>query len=254
MKSVSIVYIVILFFIGQDLFAQNNPNEFQEEKPILLKNEASFGIIIHSNGFGIEGKRCYQKTYKRKLVLESQLVGMKHPKEIKSINPRFQNPKSFIYGKMNTLTILRLAVGEQRILYSKAERTGVEVRFNYLGGLSLGFAKPVYLLIDRSDTQNLDASLIAEKYDPNNEYQNDLRNIAGRASFTLGLDQLKPFPGLFTKAGFNFEYAPYHEDIKSLEVGVAMDIYGKEIPIMAFTKNKQIFLSFYITFIYGQKW
>ena len=162
MKSVSIVYIVILFFIGQDLFAQNNPNEFQEEKPILLKNEASFGIIIHSNGFGIEGKRCYQKTYNRKLVLESQLVGMKHPKEIKSINPRFQNPKSFIYGKMNTLTILRLAVGEQRILYSKAERTGVEVRFNYLGGLSLGFAKPVYLLIDRSDTQNLDASLIAE--------------------------------------------------------------------------------------------
>ena len=254
MKPVSLVYLVMLLFCWQELFAQNNPNEFQEEKPILLKNEASFGILIHSNGYGIEGKRSYQKTYKRKLIFEGQLVGMKHPKEIKTINTRYQNPKSFIYGKMNTLTILRFAIGEQRILFGKAERTGVEVRFNYLGGLSFGFVKPVYLLIDRSDSQNIEANLVAEKYDPTNEYQNNVENIAGRASFTLGLDQLKPYPGLFTKAGFNFEYAPYHEDIKSLEVGAALDIYGKEVPIMAFAKNKQIFLSFYITFIYGHKW
>jgi hypothetical protein len=235
-------------------FAQENPNEYQEVKPVLLKNEASFGFLAHTNGIGIEGKRGYFQTYKKKWFMESQLVGMKHPKEIKTINTRYESPKSFIYGKMNTLTILRLAAGQQHVLYGKADRTGVEVRLNYAGGLSVGFAKPVYLIIDRSTNPDDPSNQVEEKYDPNDEYQNNVDNIVGRATFTRGLDELKPYPGIFLKSALNFEYAPSHEDIKSLEVGVAFDAYPKEIPIMAFTKNKQFFLSFYITLIYGQKW
>ncbi len=244
-----------VFLLAGHLCAQQNPNEYQEEKPVLLRNEASFGIVIHSSGFGIEGKRSFQQTYKKKWLLETQLVGMKHPKEIKTINTRFENPKSFIYGKMNTLSILRLAGGRQNILYGKADRSGVEVRLNYLGGFSLGFAKPVYLLIDRrSGTNYSNGVLVEEKYDPNNVYQNNIENIAGRASFTRGINEIKVYPGLFTKVGLNFEYAPFHEDIKSFEIGAALDIYAKEIPMMAFTTNKQFFLSFYITLIYGHKW
>lgn len=253
MKS-GLLISAFVFMFGNHLFAQINPNEFQEEKPVLLRNEGSFGIVIHSSGWGLEGKRAYQQTYNKKWLLETQIVGMKHPKEIKTINTRFENPKSFIYGKMNTLTIWRLAAGRQHIIFGKADRTGVEVRFNYLGGLSVGFAKPVYLLIDRSSSFEPNGRLVEEKYDPENVYQNNIDNIAGRASFTRGLDELKLYPGLFTKAGFNFEYAPFHEDIKSLEVGAALDIYAKEIPMMAFTSNKQFFLSFYITLIYGHKW
>lgn len=254
MKSWSVISAFVFLFFCERLNAQQNPNEYQEEKPVLLRNEASFGILVHSNGFGIEGKRGFQQTFNKKWILEAQLVGMKHPKEIKTINTRFENPKSFIYGKMNTLTILRLAAGKQRILYGKADRTGVEVRLNYLGGLSIGFAKPVYLLIDRSVGNDNTGNLVEEKYDPNNDYQNNVGNIAGRASFTRGLDELKPFPGIFTKVGLNFEYAPFHEDIKSVEIGASLDAYTKKIPIMAFTKNKQFFLSFYITLIYGHKW
>ena len=254
MRTQPLISVLALLFFCLHLHAQENPNEYQQEKPILLRNEASFGILIHSNGFGIEAKRSFQRTFNRKFILEAQLVGMKHPKEIRTINTRFENPKSFIYGKMNTLTILRLAAGKQHVIYGKADRTGVEVRFNYLGGVAVGFAKPVYLLIDRSLSNDVIENLVEEKYDPENEYQNNVDNIAGRASFTRGLNDIKPYPGIFAKAGLNFEYAPFHEDIKSLEVGVAMDAFAKEVPIMAFTKNKQFFLSFYITLIYGHKW
>jgi hypothetical protein len=243
--------VIILLLVCSTVFAQQNPNEYDEEKPVLLKNDASFGILIHSNGLGIEGKRSFMKTYNKKWFIESQLVGMKHPKEIKTINTRFENPKSFIYGKLNTMTILRLGTGLQHVLYGKADRTGVEVRFNYTGGLSLGFAKPVYLIIDH--TKDGPTDYREERYDPENPFHS-VDRIVGRAPFTRGLDQTKPYPGIFLKTGLNFEYAPYHEDIKALEVGVVFDAYGKEVPIMALEKNKQFFLSFYLTLIYGQKW
>ena len=253
LKAHLICLFVLAFF--QFSLAQENPNEYQEEKPVLLRNEGSFGFLAHSNGLGIEGKRAWVLTYNKKRFLEAQLVGMKHPKEIKTINTRFDNPKSFIYGKMNTLTILRLGAGQQHILYGKADRTGVEVRLNYAGGLSVGFAKPVYLIIDHPPTSNEETGYQQEeKYDPDNDNQKTVDNIVGRAPFTRGMDELRPYPGVFAKTALNFEYAAGHEDIRALEIGIALDAYGKKIPIMAYTNNKQFFLSFFITLIYGQKW
>src|SRR5205085_7126638 len=124
---------------------QTNPNEYQEEKPILLRHEMSFGIHLHTNGWGIEVKRGRNITGFKKLMFEAQFVSMKHPKEVKQINPYFENSKSYIYGKLNTFNILRASVGQRNTLYSKADRTGVEVRLIYLAGLSLGITKPIYL-------------------------------------------------------------------------------------------------------------
>ena len=100
-----------VFLLAGHLCAQQNPNEYQEEKPVLLRNEASFGIVIHSSGFGIEGKRSFQQTYKKKWLLETQLVGMKHPKEIKTIGSsllainqtieKLRSEKTNFHGKTN---------------------------------------------------------------------------------------------------------------------------------------------------------
>ena len=82
------IYFLLAYIISASgINAQINPNEYQEEKPVLLRNEASFGIVIHSNGFGFEGKRAFQQTYNKKWLLETQIVGMKHPKEIKAEYP-----------------------------------------------------------------------------------------------------------------------------------------------------------------------
>lgn len=231
--------------------AQVNPNEYVEEKPVLMKNEATGGLNFHTGSWGLQFRRSYNQTGYKKLMFEVDLVGMKHPKEVKSINQAFDNARSYVYGKLNAFNILRAGAGQQFTIFSKAERNGVEIRFLYSGGLSLGILKPVYLNILKPTGNIGEFDVVTEKYDPNEHY---IDNIYGRAPFTEGLDQLFFRPGAYVKAGFNFEYAPIFEDVKALEIGAIFDIYPKDIPIMAFTENKPYFLSFYVTIMYGRKW
>lgn len=231
--------------------AQTNPNEYVEEKPVLMKNEATGGLIFHTGSWGIQFRRSFNQTGYKKLMFEADFVGMKHPKEIKSVNQAFDNARSYVYGKKNAFDILRLGAGRQHTVYSKAERNGVEVRALYSGGLSLGILKPVYLNILKPTGTFGEFDVVTEKYDPNQHY---IDNIYGRAPFTEGLDQLFFKPGAYAKVGFNFEYAPIFEDVKSLEIGAIIDLYPEKIPIMAFAENKQFFLTFYLTIMYGRKW
>ena len=249
-RSFSLLFLLACLLHGR-VTAQTNPNEYVEDKPVLMKNEATGGLNFHTGSWGIQFRRSYNQTGYKKLMLEGDFIGMKHPKEVKTVNQAFDNARSYVYGKLNTFNILRLGAGQQYTIYSKMERTGVEVRFLYSGGLSLGILKPVYLNILKPTGKVGEFDVVTEKYNPEEHY---IDNIYGRAPFTEGLDQLFFRPGAYVKAGFNFEYAPIFEDVKALEVGVAFDAYPQDIPIMAYTENKQFFLSFYVTIMYGRKW
>ena len=229
-----------------------NPNEYQEEVPVLLRNEYTAGINIHSNGWGLLFRRAKNKTVSKKRFFEAEFVSMKHPKEIRSVNPYVENAKSYIFGKMNTFLILRAGYGRQRVLFDKADKGGVSIRLNYGGGFSLGMTKPIYLNILKPDTANQYAYYVeVEKYDPNDHFVSD---IYGRASFIHGITEMKVHPGIYGKLGMSFEYSRHHDDIKALEVGMAIDAYPKKIPIIAFAENKQVFFIFYIHFLFGKRW
>ncbi len=230
---------------------QKNPFEYIEEKPPLTKNEFSFGFNIHTSGWGFDFRRGWHKTALKRSMLELEIVNMKHPKEVRSVNPYFDNAKSFFYGKLNTLTVMRMAYGKQRVVFDKSEQGGVAVRLNYNGGLSLGFAKPVYLNILYPTAFEGEYEVVVEKYDP---YKHYIDNIYGRASFTQGISEMKVYPGLYGKLGVSFEYGSNYQDIKAIETGVTFDLYGKEVPIMAFTENNQLYFTFYINILYGRKW
>ncbi|HEX5001060.1 MAG TPA: hypothetical protein VFW78_01060 [Bacteroidia bacterium] len=229
---------------------QLNPNEYVEEKPPLLKNEWVLGLNIHSAGWGFDFRRGKNLTVNKKRMFELEVVNIKHPKEVKSVNPYYDNAKSFFYGKLNTLTAVRFAIGQQQVLFNKAEKNGVEVRLNYTGGLSLGLAKPIYLNIVKTNSVG-DSYLVVEKYDPEKHFVDD---IYGRASFTNGLGEMKPYPGFFGKLGLSFEYGSNFQSVKMLEAGITVDAYGKKVPIMAFAENSQVYFNFYINILYGKKW
>ena len=245
------IFIVALVIYSTCVVGQTNPFEYEEEKPPLLKDEISFGLNVHTSGWGVDFRRGKHITGTKKRMFEAELVNMKHPKEVRSVNPYFDNAKSFFYGKLNTYTVLRAAVGQQQVLFSKASRGGVEVRLNYTAGLSLGFAKPIYLNILYQTPTEGKYEVVVEKYDPNSHFTD---NIYGRAPFTEGLNELKPYPGGYGKLGISFEYGTLHDDVKAIETGITVDVYGREVPIMAFTENKQIFFNFYINILYGRKW
>lgn len=216
---------------------------------ILLRKEATIGISLHSGGWAISARRAKHITGFKKRILEFELAEMKHQKEYKIASPWIENGKTYVYGKLNSFFLLRTGIGTRKVIFSKAERGGVEVNYIYILGSSLGLAKPVYLDI----RYNNDFLPVTEKYDPNNK-KHIPDNIYGRSGFIKGIDEVKFHPGLYSKIGFNFDWCGRDEGIKSLEFGVSFDAFARKIPIMAITENRQFFVSFYVSLIYGKKW
>ncbi|MCC6691227.1 MAG: hypothetical protein IT235_06800 [Bacteroidia bacterium] len=220
---------------------------------VIYRNEAVFGVLAHSNGFGAIYRRAKHVTADRKRVLEIEFVNMSHPKEVKSINPYFENSKGFYYGKLNSILIPRVGVGFQNVLFRKAERRSVEIRYSTYIGASIALAKPVYLEILQKTNTPSEFNLSTERYDPSNP-QHSFDNIYGRAPYFTGFDQLKIYPGAYVKLGLSFEYGDTRSDVKVIETGLVFDMYPKVVPIMAYATNYQIFPTLYISFIYGKKW
>lgn len=227
-----------------------NANLYDDTK-MLYRNEMSGGLIAHSSGFGANFRKGVHVTGTRKRVLELEFVTYKHSKEVKTTNPSFDNSKGYYYGKLSSFFILRPGIGYQNVIFSKPEKSGVEIRYvTFLGG-SLGFAKPVYLQILRRTPIDNYYELSTERYDPTMHFPD---NIYGRAPFSKGLNEIKLYPGGYAKAGLTFEYGALDDVVKAIETGITVDIYPKVVPLMATQRNQQVFVSLYLNFLYGRKW
>lgn len=250
LKTAFRIFLFLIISVAACAQQNVNSNEYEETKPVLMRNEVSYGFTLHSAGFGIDVRRGKHVTGYRKRMLDFEFVSVKHPKEVRTVNPYFENAKSFVYGKLNQIFVLRSGIGEQRVLFSKQERGNFEVRMNYTGGFSLAFAKPVYLelLVDSTDYPY---DYFIDRYDPDKYY---IDQIIGRSSFFDGFGQMKLYPGLFGKFGFSFDWGTRDDGIKSLEAGIVGDLYFTEVPMMAYNKNHPYFFNFYITVLFGKKW
>jgi hypothetical protein len=237
-------------------FAQDSLRASGEETNILFRNEAAGGVLVHSNGFGITFKRGWHMTGYKKLMLDIDFVSLRDPKQYKLSNPDYPDSKPYFFGKLNYAYILRGGVGRQNVIFSKGERSGVEVRYNYYGGVSLGITKPVFLdiLVDNPfepGTKILDT----RRYDPSDPDQQDQReDIYGPGPYFQGIDLLSFYPGVYGKFAVSFEYAGWQDKITAIETGVIIDAYPKKIPIMANSQNHNLFFNFYISLIWGGKW
>ena len=244
-----------ILFTGLTASAQESTGQGMPVGPegvkVLYRNEMTGGLTVHTAGLGFNFRRGRHVTGTRKRVFEAEFVNMRHAKEVKTVNPYFENSKGFYYGKLHTFHVLRAGLGYQNVLYSKAEGRGVEIRYvTFLGG-SLGLAKPVYLEILHETVIPFEFQLTTEKYNPEKHF---VDNIYGRAPYFKGFDEMKIFPGGYAKLGLSFEYAPYEEDVKAIETGVKVDVYPKVVPIMAHDRNNQVFVQLYINLLYGRKW
>jgi len=184
-------------------------------------------------------------------MFEANLLEMKDSKEIKSINPFFTNTRSYYYGKLNAIYILRTGVGQQRMLNRKPYYGGVELRIFYSGGISAAFTKPVYLNIIKLDEGSYRYITVIERYNPDDHFPD---NIYGRASFVKGFDKLSFYPGLYAKAGLSVDFGTLNQRPKIIEAGIALDAYPRGIPVMAFRDPNQFFLTLYISFGIGKRY
>ncbi len=245
-------------FYSSSAFAQDSTRTSAEEVNILYRNEASGGAIIHSNGFGITFKRGWHLTGYKKQMLDIDFVSLRDPKQYKLANPDYPDAKPYFFGKLNFAYILRGGYGRQNVIFSKGERSGVEVRYNYYGGLTLGITKPVFLdiLVDNPNPNEPGTKkIVTRPYDPNDPDQQDQReDIYGPGPYFQGLDLLSVYPGVYGKLAISFEYAGWQDKITAIETGIVVDAYAKKIPIMANSHNHNVFFNFYVSLIWGGKW
>jgi hypothetical protein len=253
-RLIYILFPVLLILFGSGLseaqvFLDDELEYDSVAERILLKKEYTGGIIAHNLGFGINFRIGRNKTFFNSRIIDIAIVSMKHPKQVRVINPYYYNSRSYVYGKLNHVYMLRGGYGYKKLLNRKPYWGGVELRLLYQGGISIAFAKPVYLYFwDESY-----AFIKEEMYNPENFYHSS-EYIYGRAPFVSGLDKIKIYPGIFVQAGLNFEFGKLNSKIRALEGGATLEYFPIPIPIMAFNPEQSLFATFYLNFQLGKRY
>jgi hypothetical protein len=242
-----IVSIFIFTFIATSLLAQGT---VFEEGRTIYKRESTFGAIIHTTGWGLTYRYAKYTSGFSRIIYDGEIVGIKHPKEINSFSSIFDNSNGYKFGKLNSLIILRAGIGSQNTFISKQSVRGIAISYVLTGGLSLGYAKPIYLEVIYIDEITGILGSTIERYDPNKHNQGD---IVGKASLFRGFFEGKINPGGFAKAALNFESSRQASRINAIEVGMTLDVYFQKIPIMANDLNRQFFYNLYLAITFGSK-
>jgi hypothetical protein len=237
-----------LFFISLILVLfvdfSYSQGEIDEQNTIFYRNERTYGISVYTNGFG--GDYGYSKyiNASKKLVYDCSLEYIRNPKEVRKSNPIRPDSRRFVYGKQNSFTSIKGAIGYQNELYRKIDKGGVSVRYFYLAGPCLGILKPVYYEIIYPNDNNQ-----YEKFNPKIHMNTD---ILGKGPLFKGLFESSILPGAQAKVGLCFEYSKKDNVIRAFEAGVIAEAYLKKVSIMANNDNQQILFSIYLTYRFGK--
>ena len=247
------VFFILFLLSTSTLFAQDSAS-VANDITVLYRKESSGGVTVHSQGVGGIFRHGTHLTVKKKRMFEAELVSLRHPKQHKSTNEYVSgDARPYFYGKLNFVYVPRVGYGIQQVIFGKAQTSGVEVRFNYFGGLDLGLTKPVYLKIIRQNANEPFGYAQVEEYDPNDSWQQDPSNILGPASWFNGFDKMKFYPGFYGKISFSFEYSTLHQKVAIIETGMVGDAFLRPVPIMAYIKADQYYFNFFISLLWGAK-
>jgi hypothetical protein len=241
-----LLLIAVIFLIGAiTLLAQG---ELDKQQKVFFRNERSFGILLNSDGVGVSYREAKRIDYRNKWMLEFDGGTLKNQKEYKQSSALTQGG-SYIFGKLNSTFYLRAGLGRQHELFKKTDLGGIAVRYFYSAGPVIAIMKPIYYkflyLIPGSGNEY---EVKEEKFDASMAAAQD---PYGRASFFKGLNETTILPGLYAKAGFNFEYSKEDKIIHALEFGGQLNAFPKNVPIMAISNNKALFFSLFVSYRFG---
>lgn len=245
---------VMLLFFFVPAFSQFDTEGYDStENLILYQKQRTFGVVLHNLGLGVQYRTGKRITYFKTRMWEIEFVSMKSYKQVKVLNPYFTNSRRYVYGKLNDAFFLRGGMVWKKLLNRKPYWGGVELRWIYGGGVSLGIAKPYYLYVlyfyevgDGYYTYDIKT----ERFDPSSQSWDD---IYGRAPFTVGLSEITLHPGIYLKTSLNFEFGVQSTKIKALEIGGAIDIAPMGLSIMADNTNQIFFPTLFLNFSFGKR-
>jgi hypothetical protein len=228
------------------LFAQGESPSPQ----FILEKSRSFNFFIHTQGFGMGYQQGRIMNIHTTLFWQVDLATLKHPKEYRRTNEAFPNTRTYSYGKLNRVYMLRGGIGIQHMTTDKPYWGGVSTSYSLSGGLNLSLAEPIYLYILYYDSNENEFYPVLERYNPDKHFAD---NIYGRGPLGKGLKESKLFPGGYFKGSFQFDFGEEREYLRALEAGAALDIFPKKIPIMAFAPNSNFYLTLFLALQIGNR-
>ena len=249
MKILKSIIIIVLI--------QCSTFNYYSQLPAVQVNEARFtkevwgGVIMHSQGFGLNLNYSKFKTYKKKKYFTLDFVGMKHEKEYKIFGSIDESAKRYVYGKLNSFLVLRPGIGGRKMFLEKLRDNGLQIAFNWSFGPSLGLTVPVYLEVLKINSFGEVVGFSIERYDPESH---NIYNIYGRGPRSRGFLESKFHIGGFVKLACEFEFSDDRGVIKALEIGGVLDVYPQRIPIMSEIDNPFIFPTVYLSALIGAKY
>ena len=206
------------------------------------------GLLVHTGGFGAFAEFTKQATFKNARIFDFDFYSLKDPKEISTNNPNYPDSRSYVYGQLNSVFLLKAQVGLRHIITNKERESGVKINYSFCAGPVIAFLKPAYydILVAGPDNQT---SVVSEKFDPGSLISQD--NIEGGSGFSKGLNETTLLFGLSGKASLNFEWGPAPYRFYSLETGVLVDAFPEDLPIFAYIKNKPLFVNLFVSIAFG---
>lgn len=228
----------------------------EEEGSIVYNKEWTMGLRLYNDGWGGFYQKGTMKTVTKTNWWSLELGERKHPKEEKLSkvdNSGFFFGNPLVYGKQNVFLFSKVGFGQQLLLGGKGNKNGVAVSALYGGGLSLGLLKPYYINVEDPLTGISSAIRFKGDNSRTDTLFLDPGAVQSTAGFFKGFNETKIVPGLFARGGFRFDYGRYNELVSAIQVGVNVEYYFKEMPIMALNDADKLFVNVYVALEFGRR-
>ncbi|MBR9921471.1 MAG: hypothetical protein GYB31_11585 [Bacteroidetes bacterium] len=258
--SVLVLLALPLIMQAQETFQPKKEVE-TTGKGVVYNKETTFDLRMHTRGLAVGLNFGKLRTYYLTRFYHIGLGELRHHKENRTSLDQTGGGSSvsrpFVFGKQNNFYALRLGMGEKRYFSEKAKRKGVAIGLSYEGGFSLGLLKPYYLQLYSTETSNPSSPIITVKYSEEiaDSFLNPW-NIYGAAPWSKGLGELRLAPGLHTQVAVHFDWGAFDEYAKAIEAGIMLDVFFREVPIMADiedAENRPFFLNLFVNLQFGKR-
>lgn len=234
-------FVVVFLQLGFVLFGQEHA---PDEPKVLMRREVLASLHFNTGGWGVGGYYGFQKNYKYKHTVGFLFDNIRHSKEQKIFPDQILNSRGYFYGKLYSLVSLRLTYGGKYILFQSKRENGIEITAKWDAGPSFGLLKPVYLRIDSFN------STMDERYDPS---IHNTSNISSRSSWFKGFGESKFQPGVFLRAGLDFNFSSVREVISGGEVGVMADYFINDIALLYNNPGQHFYPFLYLQLNFGYR-
>lgn len=243
------IFVILCLCLSSVSFAQQG---IFGENSVVYKRQKEGGLVAYTNGWGVDfafGKHVDGFTRR---MFHIELASIKHPKQIRSYNPFYEDARSYYYGKLNSVIALKTTWGYKKVLFDRLRSGGVQISRRWAIGPTVAFEKPIYLQIGKPELPY--QYLEYERYNPE---VHGVEDIYGRAPFYMGFDAINVVPGVHAKYMLHFEWSKFGVDkpnTQALEVGVSASAYARPIKMMATEKNSQFFINLILSLKIGRKY